>query len=152
MRRRRGPLLRRDSSGFVSMYTAAVLVALVGMVGLTLDSGLLFRDTSDAFGLAAAAARAGAQQLDDRHAVQTGEAIIDETAAQAEVERYVEDYLERRGERLGVSVDQVATTLDPDDPTQLTVAIEGRTEFAILPFPDKTYRVSATVTAHQGAP
>lgn len=58
-----------------------VTVAAFLMVGLVLDGGVMLRARSDAFAIAAAAARVGAQQLDSDAAVE-GMTVLDPVAAE----------------------------------------------------------------------
>lgn len=62
------------------MWMIGVVVCAMLLTGLVLDGGVVLRARSDAFGLAAAAARAGAQQLDPSAAVE-GRAVLDPAAA-----------------------------------------------------------------------
>ena len=76
------PRTTRGDGGFVSAWTVAIAVACWAMVGLVLDGGRALRERSAAFGAAAAAARAGVQQIDERAAV-LGELRIDEAEAES---------------------------------------------------------------------
>ena len=131
-RRRRG----RGDAGFVSAWTVAIAVACWGMVGLVVDGGRALRERSSAFGSAAAAARAGVQEIDERQAV-LGELALDEPAAI----QSAHEYLEGRGFDGTVSVDGL----------DVTVSIEGETDIVILAAPDSVpYAVTATARAVQG--
>jgi hypothetical protein len=117
-------------------------VALAGtcwlFVGLVLDSGRVLRDRSEAFGAAAAAARAGAQQLDTRIAVAEGTPVLDEDAAQAAAHAYLAD----RG--FDGEVEMVGDL-------GVMVTVTETTDLAIIPAPDSvTFEVSATAEAIQG--
>ena len=88
----RSPRRGRGDAGFVSAWTVAIAVACWAMVGLVVDGGRALRERSSAFGAAAAAARAGVQEIDERAAV-LGELALDEQAA----ERSADAYLDARG-------------------------------------------------------
>lgn len=78
--------------GSVSVWMISTTTAAFLMIGLVFDGGVMLRARSDAFSAAAAAARAGAQQLDADAAVE-GQAILDPVAA----EQAVLDHLAARG-------------------------------------------------------
>lgn len=88
-----------DERGAVSLWAIGATVACVLIVGLVLDGGAILRARGDAFGLAAAAARAGAQELDPSAAVD-GSAVLDPVAA----EQAALNYLAARGASGTVSV------------------------------------------------
>lgn len=126
----------RGDAGFVTAWTVAIAVACWGMVGLVVDGGRSLRERSAAFGAASAAARAGAQEIDERSAV-LGELALDEQAAVARAETY----LDGRGFDGTVTVDGL----------DVTVAVEGETDIVILAAPDAVpYAVTATARAVQG--
>jgi hypothetical protein len=83
------------------------------MVGLVIDGGVMLRARSDAFSIAASAARVGAQQLDSDAAVE-GQAVLDPDAAEAAAL----DYLAAHGVTGSVTVEgdlvrvSVTTTAD----------------------------------------
>jgi Flp pilus assembly protein TadG len=81
-----------DDRGSVTVWAISATVACMLLVGLVLDGGTMLRARSDAFSIAAAAARAGAQQLDTDAAVQ-GHTVLDAAAA----ERTALAYLATRG-------------------------------------------------------
>jgi Flp pilus assembly protein TadG len=118
----------RDA-GYVTLFTLGVSLALVSVVGLVLDGGRAQRAQSDAFGAAAAAARAGAQQLDAVAAVD-GEVRLDpDLAAEA-----VHAFLAARGASGTVSVTG----------TRVTVTVSRDVDFLILP---GATRLDATATS-----
>ena len=118
----------RDA-GYVTLFTLGVSLALVSVVGLVLDGGRAQRAQSDAFGAAAAAARAGAQQLDAVAAVD-GEVRLDpDLAAEA-----VHAFLAARGASGTVSVTG----------TRVTVTVSRHVDFLILP---GATRLDATATS-----
>ena len=75
----------RSDTGSITAMTATVVAGFVMMLALVVGGGAVLRARTDAFGTAAAAARAGAQQLDE-DALAQGDVVIDidqaETAAQ----------------------------------------------------------------------
>ena len=128
---------RRDG-GFASAWTVAVAVACWAMVGLVLDGGRALRERSDAFGAAAAAARAGAQEIDVAAAVE-GDLRLDPDAAEAAAEAHLAV--------LGYSGDAVVD----EDLDQVTVSVSGETDLRILVAPPSVgYAVSASARAVQG--
>lgn len=70
-----------DDRGSATVWMIGVTVAAFLMVGLVLDGGVMLRARSDAFAIAAAAARVGAQQLDSDAAVE-GMTVLDPVAAE----------------------------------------------------------------------
>lgn len=127
---------RGGDAGFVSAWTVVIAVACWAMVGLVVDGGRALRERSSAFGAAAAAARAGVQEIDERAAV-LGRLELDEQAA----EDSAEAYLARRG------FDGTVTVRGLD----VTVSVEGATDMTILAAPASvSYAVSATARAVQG--
>jgi hypothetical protein len=78
-----------DDRGFAAPFTAAVAVALVFLVGVVLDGGRWMRAQSDTFGIAAAAARAGAQEIDEPAALR-GELQLDAAAAEQAALAYLD--------------------------------------------------------------
>jgi Flp pilus assembly protein TadG len=102
-----------DDRGSATIWMIGVTVAAFLMVGLVLDGGTMLRARSDAFAVAASAARAGAQQLDGDAAVE-GEALLDPVAA----EQAAMEYLAAQGVTGSVTVEgdtvrvSVTTTAD----------------------------------------
>lgn len=128
---------RRDR-GFVTAWTVALAGTCWLFVGLVLDSGRALRDRSEAFGAAAAAARAGAQQLDERTAIADGDRVLDVDEAR----RVANAYLADRGFTGEV---QVIGDLE------VVVTVTDSVDLAIIPVPDVvTFQVSATAQAVQG--
>jgi hypothetical protein len=101
------------------------------LVGLAHDAGRALRARSDAFGTAAAAARAGAQQL-DRAAAVTGTIELDPEAARSAAFSYLNER-------------DVTGTVDVDD-MRVSVTVTDTTDLQILPFPRRV-SVDATATA-----
>jgi Flp pilus assembly protein TadG len=126
---------RRSDRGFVTVWTVGVSTACIALVGLVFDGGLALRERSDAFGVAAAAARAGAQEVDEHAAVQ-GELHLDEAAAQ----EAAVDHAAAAGYHAEVEI----ADLD------ITVTISGETDFEILPG-SAAYTVSATAQVTVGS-
>jgi Flp pilus assembly protein TadG len=77
-----------DDRGSLAGFTALIAAALVLLVGLLFDGGHYIRAQSDTFGIAAAAARTAAQELDET-AVLQGTFQLDEEAAQAAAISYL---------------------------------------------------------------
>ena len=125
----------RGDAGFVSAWTVAVAVACWAMVGLVVDGGRTLRERSSAFGAAAAAARAGVQEIDERAAVE-GVLELDEDAAASEAH----SFLSARGFDGTVSIDGI----------DVTVTVTGATGMTILPAASVPYTVTATARAVQG--
>lgn len=96
----------RDDRGSVTVWAIGATVACVLIIGLVLDGGTMLRARSDAFGLAAGAARAGAQQLDPTAAVE-GSAVLDPVAA----EQAALGYLAARGASGTVTVSGGSVTV-----------------------------------------
>jgi Flp pilus assembly protein TadG len=108
MNRLRAHLRRHanDDEGSATIWMIGVTVATFAMIALVLDGGSMLRARSDAFSVASAAARAGAQELDPVAAVE-GEAVLDPIAAQ----RAANDYLARHGYGGGVAVNGFTVTV-----------------------------------------
>jgi Putative Flp pilus-assembly TadE/G-like len=126
----------RGDAGFVSAWTVVIAVACWAMVGLVVDGGRALRERSSVFGAAAAAARAGVQEIDERAAA-LGGLELDEEAAEDSAEDYLED----------LGFDGRATV----DGLDVTVIVEGQTDMTILAAPQSvSYAVTATARAVQG--
>ena len=100
----------RDDSGQVTALTASVLVVFVVMFALVVGGAEVLRARSDAFGAAAGAARAGAQELEEAAVVQ-GTVELDAEAAQAAAQ----SYLAARGASGSVSVSGTDVTVTVSD-------------------------------------
>jgi Putative Flp pilus-assembly TadE/G-like len=128
----------RGDAGFVSAWTVVIAVACWAMVGLVVDGGRALRERSSAFGAAAAAGRAGVQEIDERAAA-LGSLELDEEAA----ENSAREFLHRRGFDGTVIVDV--------DGLDVIVTVKGQTEMTILAAPRSvSYAVTATARAVQG--
>ena len=122
---------RFGDRGFVTVWTVALTFSCVLLVGLAHDAGRALRARSDAFGTAAAAARAGAQQL-DRGAAVTGTLQLDPDAARSAAFQYLSDR-------------DVTGTVAVQD-MQVSVTVTDSTDLQILPYP-RSVSVDATATA-----
>ena len=117
------------------MWMIGVTVSAFLLVGLVLDGGTMLRARSDAFSLAGAAARVGAQQLDPDAAVE-GLTVLDPIAA----EHAVQEYLSASG------VTGVARVVD--DTVTVTVTTEAQLQMLRLVGGDTvTFDATATVEA-----
>jgi len=74
--------------GTISVFVVVVTVALISVAGLVLDGGRLLGARREAQDIAANAARAGAQALDEDQ-LRAGRTVIDPTAGAAAVSRYL---------------------------------------------------------------
>ncbi len=79
-------------AGMVTAFTVVMTVALIAVTGLVVDGGLALADRQRALDAADAAARAGAQALDER-SLRAGQVTIDAGAA----DRRATDLLRREG-------------------------------------------------------
>jgi Flp pilus assembly protein TadG len=123
------PRARRSDRGYVTLFVAGASLGVVSVVGLVLDGGRALRAQSDSFGAAAAAARAGAQELDPVASV-AGELRLDGDAAGEAAHRFLAD----RGLSGTVTVTDV----------QVTVTVSRDVDFAVLP---GSARLDATATS-----
>jgi Flp pilus assembly protein TadG len=88
---RAASLASRDvDRGFVTVWTVALLTTFFLFVGFTLDAGRGLRARSDVFGVAAAAARTGAQEIDRGGAIK-GVLRLDHDAATHAAMTYLAD-------------------------------------------------------------
>jgi hypothetical protein len=78
----------RSDAGSITAMTATVVAGFVLMLALVVGGGAVLRARTDAFGTAAAAARAGAQQLDE-DALAQGDVVIDFDKAAAAAQGYL---------------------------------------------------------------
>lgn len=116
--RRRTP----DDQGFVGPFTAAVVVAFIWLIAAVFDGGRWIRAQSDTFGAAAAAARAGAQAIDQDAVLNQGELRLDESAAR----QAAQDYLNARGLTGTVLVDDLEVTVAAHDTVGLRLLPLGQ--------------------------
>lgn len=80
---------RRDERGTVTVFVVSMTVALLLVAGLVLDGGRVIAAHREADAVAEAAARAGAQGLDETGLRQSDGAPIRPPDAAARVERYL---------------------------------------------------------------
>ena len=88
---RRRPGRFRSTAGSATVWMLGVVVCTMSLVGLVLDGGTVLRTRSDAFSVAGAAARAGAQQLQP-DLMAEGEAVIDPVAARQAALEYLAEH------------------------------------------------------------
>lgn len=119
-----GRRFRPDERGSATVWMIGVTVSTFALVALVLDGGAMLRARSDAFALAGAAARVGAQQLDPDAAVE-GLTVLDPIAA----ERAVMDYLSDAGVvgRATVAGDTVTVTVSSEAELQMLRLVGGDT-------------------------
>ncbi|WP_416960105.1 TadE/TadG family type IV pilus assembly protein [Streptomyces sp. Agncl-13] len=80
---------RLDDRGGVTIFVAVCVVALIGIIGISVDGGSKMRATERADYIAGEAARAGGQAIDPAQAI-TGKAIVvDPQDAQAAAQAYL---------------------------------------------------------------
>ncbi|MFZ6003061.1 MAG: pilus assembly protein TadG-related protein [Actinomycetota bacterium] len=115
---------RSDERGSATVWMIGVTVSTFALVALVLDGGAMLRARSDAFAVAGAAARVGAQQLDPDAAVE-GLTVLDPIAA----ERAVMDYLSDAGVvgRATVAGDTVTVTVSSEAELQMLRLVGGDT-------------------------
>lgn len=132
---------RSDHSerGIATVWSVVVVGACFLMIGLVLDGGVILRARNEAFSLAGAAARVGAQELESDAAAQ-GAVVLDRERARAASL----DYLTQRGAvgDVTVAADEVTVTVTLTAELQmLRVASGGSVEVS----------ATATVAAIKGA-
>ncbi|WP_405969081.1 pilus assembly protein TadG-related protein [Streptomyces sp. NBC_00988] len=80
---------RWDDRGGITIFVAVCVVALIGIIGISVDGGSKMRATERADYIAGEAARAGGQAIDPAQAI-TGKAIVvDPQDAQAAAQAYL---------------------------------------------------------------
>ncbi|MFI5888434.1 pilus assembly protein TadG-related protein [Streptomyces sp. NPDC051554] len=80
---------RWDDRGGVTVFVAVCVVALIGIIGISVDGGSTMRATERADYIAGEAARAGGQAIDPARAI-TGTAVVaDPQDAQAAAQAYL---------------------------------------------------------------
>lgn len=80
---------RRDERGTVTVFVVSLTAALLLVAGLVHDGGRMIAARRDADAVAGAAARAGAQGLDEAGIRRTDGAPLDVSAVRARVARYL---------------------------------------------------------------
>jgi hypothetical protein len=120
----------------MTVWTVALAFSCVLLVGLVHDAGRALRARSDAFGTAAAAARAGAQQI-DRGAAVTGVLQLDQDLAYQAALAYL---------------DTSGVTGNVTFPSEMTVqvTVQDTTDLQIIPYGSVTVDATATAEAVQG--
>ncbi len=81
---------RQVERGSVTVFVVSITLSLLVMAGLVFDGGRIIAGRREADAVAAAAARAGAQGLDESGLRNTAAAPIGESDASARVQRYLE--------------------------------------------------------------
>lgn len=128
--------MRRDERGIATLWSVIVAIACFAIIGLVLDGGVILRARSDAFSLAGAAARVGAQELEPDAAAQ-GQVVLDPVRARAAAI----DYLAQR--------DAVGTVAVAGNDVTVTVTLTA--ELQILRVNDGVdVEATATVSAIKG--
>ena len=119
----------RAEDGTIAAFVAVLAIALLAVAGLAYDGGQIIRATAEARDLAAAAARAGAQQVasDEVHA---GRAHLDPATAQ----QAATDFLAAAGTTGSIQVS--------DAEVRVTVTVVQ--PMRLLPLPDRAVTVTAT--------
>lgn len=132
-------MTRRDRSegGSVTVWSVVMVVACMAMVGLVLDGGVILRARSSAFDVAAEAARAGAQEL-DQDALADGRIVVDEAVARQRIAAYLAAH--------DVAGDATITA------QTVTVTVHRQVGLQILQPATVDVHQTATVRAHKGRP
>ena len=78
----------RSDAGSVSVFVVVVAVALIAVTGLVFDGGRLLAARREVQDIAANAARAGAQALDESR-LRSGHKVLDASASQRAVAEYL---------------------------------------------------------------
>ncbi len=125
--------VRDGEVGMVTVWASVVVSACFAMAALVLDGGVVLRARSEAFSLAGAAARAGAQQVSESAGFE-GRTVIDADAATGAALAY----LDARGASGTVSVSGSTVTV--------TVATTAELQLVAVLGAD-TVSVDATATA-----
>lgn len=134
---RRPPL---DQRGSLSAFVAVVAIALVMVAGMAYDGGQIVSAQATARGLAASAARAGAQEVDLDNLRESGRATLDPQRAASAAQAF----LAQTGYQGKALVNG----------SMITVTVQVRQPMAILPLPDRMVTATDTATAvnqEQGA-
>lgn len=122
--------------GSVSAFVAVVAVALVMVAGMAYDGGQIVAAQATARDLAAAAARAGAQELDLDSLRARGEPALDPARATEAVEAFL-----AQAGSTGTAVVEGAS---------VTVTVHVRQPMRILPVPDRIVTATDSATAVDG--
>lgn len=116
MRRRMASLGGSRDRGALTLMLAVLMVSLLCLAGLVIDGGRKLNDASTAYAIAEEAARAGAGQVDQSVAYQSGDFQVDQGLAIAAAQ----DYLTSAGY-------QGTVTATGTDDIQVTVTITDQT-------------------------
>ncbi len=122
--------------GSVSAFVAVVAVALVMVAGMAYDGGQIVAAQATARDLAAAAARAGAQELDLDSLRARGKPALDPARATEAVEAFL--------------VQTGSTGTAVVEGASVTVTVHIRQPMRILPVPDRMVTATDTATAVDG--
>jgi len=80
---------RLDDRGGVTVFVAVCVVALIGIIGISVDGGSKMRATERADYVAGEAARAGGQAIDPAQAITGTAIVVDPQDAQAAAQAYL---------------------------------------------------------------
>ena len=111
----------RSDAGAVSVFVAVVAMALIAVTGLVLDGGRLLAARREAQDIAANAARAGAQALDE-HQLRMGHKVLDTSTSARAVAMYLAQTPARGTSR--ITADTVTVSVRLRVPTLLP-ALDG---------------------------
>jgi len=125
-----------DDRGSASLFLVIVMSATVALMVLVVDGGATQTARNDAFGIANAAARAGAQGLDDDARI-AGHVELDPVAATA----LAQDYLAAHG-----ATGQITVEADT-----VTVTVSRTVDYVFRPGTATVTSTSAVEAATQGA-
>ncbi|WP_406451526.1 hypothetical protein OG782_16165 [Streptomyces sp. NBC_00876] len=78
-----------DDRGGIAVYSAIITVALLGVIGITVDGGGKLRATERADSIAMEAARAGGQAIDPGQAIPGKAVVVDPAGARAAAFAYL---------------------------------------------------------------
>ena len=120
-------MARRDSGG-VSILFAIGMTAVMLIIGLSVDGGGQLRETQRASDIAAEAARAGGQQIDVADAIAGRPTVLDQTAARAAVQ----SYLDQAAADDGITVRHYSVSFP--DTLHISVSVQLEYHTAVLTF------------------
>lgn len=127
----------RDDEGGVLVFVILMLPALVALAGLAYDGGMLFHARRETVNVAAAAARAGAADIDEAAYTYDQSLRLSGTAP---------DTARAFAESLGVTFVSAAMENGTDRAQSLTVVVSREVDFVFLDFVD-SQTVTGTATA-----
>jgi len=105
---------RRRERAMVTAFVTIFTLTIIFVIGLVLDGGNVLVARRQAANEAEAAARAGAQEINEAHLRRTGEAVLDREQASAAAHAYL-DRIGREG-TVSVGPDSVQVTVHIDRP------------------------------------